>query len=94
MIVGVISDSHGLLRPEALERLAGVDHILHAGDIGRPGIVEALADLAPVTAIRGNVDRDAWALAYPETVALDLGGRRICPAARALSSPAIPTGPR
>jgi uncharacterized protein len=72
--VGVISDTHGLLRPEALERLRGVDHIVHAGDIGGPGIVEALGALAPVTAIRGNVDWDAWAEAYPETATVRLGG--------------------
>lgn len=72
--VGVISDTHGLLRPEALEALAGVDRILHAGDIGAPGIVEALAALAPVTAIRGNVDRGAWAAAFPPTADVALGG--------------------
>jgi len=72
--IGVISDTHGLLRPEALERLRGVDRILHAGDIGAPGIVEALGTVAPVTAIRGNVDRGAWAAAYPETELLQVGG--------------------
>jgi putative phosphoesterase len=70
----VISDTHGLLRPEALEALRGSDHILHAGDIGAPGIVEALAELAPVTAIRGNVDRGDWAGEYPETRTLSLAG--------------------
>ena len=69
MRIGVISDTHGLLRPEALEALRGSDRILHAGDVGKPGIVEALGDLAPVTAIRGNVDRGAWARAYPEFTA-------------------------
>lgn len=73
-VVGVISDTHGLLRPEALDRLRGSDHIIHAGDIGAPGIVEALGGLAPVTAIRGNVDRGDWAGAYPETRTLTLGG--------------------
>ena len=72
--IGVISDTHGLLRPEAVERLRGSDHILHAGDIGAPGIVEALEKLAPVTAIRGNVDKGAWAGAYPTTETLRLGG--------------------
>ncbi|HVG49939.1 MAG TPA: metallophosphoesterase family protein [Rubellimicrobium sp.] len=72
--VGVISDTHGLLRPEALERLRGVGHILHAGDIGAPGIVDALAALAPVTAIRGNVDAGEWAAAYPEVRTLQIGG--------------------
>ena len=77
MIVGVISDTHGLLRPEAVALLRGVDHILHAGDIGRPGIVERLAEIAPVTAIRGNVDTGDWALAYPERTTVELGGHRI-----------------
>ena len=61
MLIGVISDTHGLLRPEALEALAGVEHIIHAGDIGSPDIVPRLAEIAPVTAIRGNVDTQAWA---------------------------------
>jgi putative phosphoesterase len=72
--IGVISDTHGLLRPEALERLRGAHHIIHAGDIGASGIVEALRTLAPTTAIRGNVDTDAWAASYPETRTLHLGG--------------------
>ena len=55
--IGIISDTHGLLRPEAEQRLAGVDHIVHAGDIGRPEIVDALRRIAPVTPIRGNVDK-------------------------------------
>jgi putative phosphoesterase len=75
--VGVISDTHGLLRPEAEARLAGADHIIHAGDIGAPDIVPRLLRLAPVTAIRGNVDEDAWAEAYPETAVVTLAGRRI-----------------
>lgn len=75
--IGVISDTHGLLRPEAAARLAGVSHIVHAGDIGRPEIVERLARIAPVTAIRGNVDSGGWAQAYPETRTVSLGGRRL-----------------
>ncbi|ODT58585.1 metallophosphoesterase family protein [Paracoccus sp. SCN 68-21] len=75
--IGVISDTHGLLRPEALEALHGVDRILHAGDIGDPGHLEILARIAPVTAIRGNIDRGAWAEALPETVSLTIGGLRI-----------------
>ena len=66
-IVGVISDTHGLLRPEALEVLEGVDLIVHAGDIGSPGIVDALRELAPVRAIRGNVDRGMWAEEFSAT---------------------------
>ena len=77
MSIGVISDTHGLLRPEAEARLAGADHIIHAGDIGAPEIVPRLRRLAPVTAIRGNVDRGAWAEAYPETAEVTLAGRRI-----------------
>jgi len=77
MRIGMISDTHGLLRPEAAARLAGVDHIVHAGDIGRPEIVDQLAGIAPVTAIRGNVDTGGWAAAYPETRTVSLGGRRL-----------------
>jgi uncharacterized protein len=65
--IGIISDTHGLLRPEAERGLAGVDHIIHAGDIGRPEIIDALRRIAPVTAIRGNVDNGEWAHQYPDT---------------------------
>lgn len=75
MKIGIISDTHGLLRPEAVERLAGVDHIIHAGDIGRPEVIAELRRIAPVTAVRGNVDRDAWARGYPHTELVKLGGR-------------------
>jgi putative phosphoesterase len=75
--IGIISDTHGLLRPEAERRLAGVDHIVHAGDIGRPEIVAALRRIAPVTAIRGNVDRGEWAREYPDTTLLRLAGKSI-----------------
>ncbi|AUM73084.1 metallophosphoesterase family protein [Paracoccus jeotgali] len=75
--IGVISDTHGLLRPEALEALEGVDRILHAGDIGDPDHLGALARIAPVTAVRGNIDRGHWAEALPETVSLMVGGLRI-----------------
>ena len=74
MIAGVISDTHGLLRPEALELLRGSDHIIHAGDIGAPEIVPALQRLAPVTAIRGNIDTQTWAQRFPETEVLELDG--------------------
>ena len=77
MIVGVISDTHGLLRPEALEFLRGSEHIIHAGDIGSPEIVPALEKLAPVTAIRGNVDVQPWALRFVETEVVELGGLQI-----------------
>lgn len=65
MLIGVISDTHGLLRPEALEALAGVELIIHAGDIGSPEIVPRLVEVAPVAAIRGNVDTQVWAKAFP-----------------------------
>jgi putative phosphoesterase len=72
--LGVISDTHGLLRPEAVEALCGSDLILHAGDVGAPEILEALAQVAPVTAIRGNVDTAPWARALPETEVVEAGG--------------------
>jgi putative phosphoesterase len=72
--IGLISDTHGLLRPEALEALAGVEHIIHAGDVGEPGILETLETIAPVTAVRGNVDREPWADRLPETAEVELGG--------------------
>jgi putative phosphoesterase len=68
--VGVISDTHGLMRPEALKALRGCDQILHAGDIGSRTVLEALEAIAPVTAIRGNNDTDAWAKGIPETIEL------------------------
>ncbi len=74
MIIGIISDTHGLLRPEALTALRGSEHILHAGDIGAPEIIPELEKIAPVTAIRGNVDRDAWTKRFPETEAVELAG--------------------
>ena len=72
--LGVISDTHGLVRPEALRALAGVERIVHAGDIGTPEVLEVLERVAPVTAVRGNNDRGAWAKAIPETDVLELGG--------------------
>jgi putative phosphoesterase len=74
--IGIISDTHGLLRPEAELRLAGVDHIVHAGDIGRPEIIDALRRIAPVTAIRGNVDGE-WAREYADTELVRLAGKSI-----------------
>jgi putative phosphoesterase len=70
----VISDTHGLLRPEALAALQGSDHIIHAGDVGSPEILERLAAIAPVTAVHGNVDKDAWARKLPETEVIEFGG--------------------
>jgi putative phosphoesterase len=74
MILGVISDTHGLLRPEAIEALRGSDHILHAGDVGAREILDALARLAPVTAVRGNVDTESWARKLPATEVVKIGG--------------------
>lgn len=73
-LIGIISDTHGLLRPEAIAALQGVEMILHAGDIGKPEILESLENLAPIAAVRGNNDRQEWANEIPETQILDLGG--------------------
>jgi putative phosphoesterase len=77
MKIGVISDTHGLLRPGAVEMLRGSEHIIHAGDIGAPEIVPALERVAPVSAIRGNVDREPWTRRFPETEVVELAGLRI-----------------
>src|SRR5271157_3922224 len=74
MILGVISDTHGLLRPEAVEALRGSDRILHAGDVGAPEILEAFAQIAPVTAVHGNVDTQPWARTLPATEVVEAGG--------------------
>lgn len=77
MRVGLISDTHGLLRPQALAFLRGSAHIIHGGDIVDPSILDQLAGLAPVTAVRGNNDRGAWAVSLPVTARLTLGGVEI-----------------
>jgi len=74
MLIGVISDTHGLLRPEALAALQGSDRIIHAGDVGDPAILDRLSEIAPVTAVRGNVDRESWAKNIPETDVLEIDG--------------------
>ena len=74
MLLGVISDTHGLLRPEALTALEGVDHILHTGDIGNPEILATLRTIAPLTAIRGNVDLFGACALLPETEVVELSG--------------------
>jgi putative phosphoesterase len=71
--VGLISDTHGLLRPEALDFLAGCDFIVHGGDIGNAAILERLAQIAPLTTVRGNNDREAWARAIPVSATLNIG---------------------
>ncbi len=75
--VGVVSDTHGLLRPEAVAFLGGADRIVHAGDIGHADVLRRLAALAPVTAVRGNNDRGAWARSVPATAVLALGAVRV-----------------
>jgi len=74
VLVGVISDTHGLLRPEALTALCGVEHILHAGDVGNANILDKLREIAPVTAIRGNIDLHGPCAELPATEAIELGG--------------------
>src|ERR1700681_902208 len=69
--IGLISDTHGLLRDEALRVLEGSELIIHAGDVGNPEIIETLKSIAPVVAVRGNVDSEAWASALPETEVVD-----------------------
>lgn len=74
MTIGVISDTHGLLRPEALAALQGSNYIIHAGDVGDPAILDKLAEIAAVTAVRGNVDHGPWAQKIPATNVLEVGG--------------------
>lgn len=74
ILIGVISDTHGLLRPEALLALRGSEHIIHAGDVGASEILDELATIAHVNAIRGNVDKAAWARRLPETEVVEIGG--------------------
>jgi uncharacterized protein len=75
VIIGVISDTHGLMRPEALAALRGVEHILHAGDVGDVAILDALREIAPVTAIRGNVDTSGACAELPARDVVELGGQ-------------------
>jgi putative phosphoesterase len=74
MLIGVISDTHSLLRPEALAALQGAQHIIHAGDICAPDVLVALAEIAPVTAVRGNNDKGAWASRLPATAVFEAEG--------------------
>ncbi|MDC0033924.1 metallophosphatase family protein [Alphaproteobacteria bacterium] len=75
--IGVISDTHGLLRPQAKLQLTNVDYIIHAGDIGSPDIIPSLAKIAPVTAIKGNIDQATWAVPYADEETLELAGQNI-----------------
>ena len=72
-LIGLISDTHGLLRPEALRALDGSDLIVHAGDVGKPEILDALKRLAPLVAVRGNIDKGGWADALPLTATIEAG---------------------
>ena len=73
-LVGVISDTHGLIRPEALKAIEGVSLIIHAGDVGAQTVLHRLENIAPVVAVRGNTDRDGWAWKLPFTEAVEIGG--------------------
>jgi putative phosphoesterase len=77
MKIGVVSDTHGLFRPEVAPALAGVERILHLGDVGKPSVLKALAKIAPVTAVRGNVDREGPCGKLPETEVLLIEGRYV-----------------
>lgn len=72
-MIGIISDTHGLLREEAVRALAGAERIIHAGDIGSPEILDALGRIAPVTAVRGNIDRERWAQFLPLAETVEAG---------------------
>lgn len=76
-VIGVISDTHGLLRPNVADKLCGVERIIHAGDVGNPDILDQLENIAPVVAVRGNVDRGAWAQTLPVTEIVEVGSRLI-----------------
>ena len=76
-IIGVISDTHGLVRPEAMAALKGVELIIHGGDIGKAEVLQSLSSIAPVCAIRGNNDRDAWAKKLPDILNLQINGARL-----------------
>ena len=73
-LVGVISDTHGLIRPEALKALEGASLIIHAGDVGTQSVLQRLENIAPVVAVRGNTDRDGWSYKLPFTDAVEIGG--------------------
>ena len=74
MMIGVIADTHGLLRPEVLELFKGVSLIIHAGDIGTPDVLSTLRKVAPVRVVRGNVDKGAWGKSLPETEVVECNG--------------------
>jgi putative phosphoesterase len=73
-VVGLIADTHGLLRPEATQAMRGSNHIIHAGDVGAPGLLDTLAGIAPLSAVRGNIDTAPWAETLPMSMTVDIGG--------------------
>ena len=75
--IGILSDTHGLIRSEVINALNGCDSIIHAGDIDRSGVIEALREIAPVYAVRGNADKDEWADDLPKSLSITLNGIRI-----------------
>src|SRR4051812_4709606 len=75
-VVGVISDTHGLLRPEALDALRGSDLTIHAGDVGKPEVIARLGEVAPLHVVCGNIDNGSWAAALPQTELVEVGGHR------------------
>jgi putative phosphoesterase len=77
MLVGIISDTHGLLRPEALAALRGSEMIVHAGDVGDPAVLERLREIAPIFAVRGNIDAQPWAASLPATATVTANGQKI-----------------
>ena len=92
--IGVISDTHGLVRPEALDALRGSDLIIHAGDVGAPEVLERLSSLATVAAVRGNVDGGAWADELPEERTVEVAGVRIHVIHNVKALAAVPDGCR
>lgn len=88
MRVGILSDTHGLLRPEVIAALAGCEAILHGGDVNRQEILDRLKEIAPVYAVRGNNDKD-WAAALPERLDIELAGARVCMAHRKRDLPEL-----
>ncbi len=76
-MIGLISDTHGLVRPQALDALRGVDLLIHAGDIGKAEVLDALKRIAPLHAIKGNNDRGAWVKRLPDTMILTVGGVKV-----------------
>jgi putative phosphoesterase len=86
LTIGLISDTHGLLRPEALDALRGSDFLVQAGDIGSPNILAMLTDVAPLTAVRGNNDVAEWAVGFPVLNTLSLGALRLQADARTTAS--------